>query len=577
MAFLQCTSMRGEVQTIDEGAHLAAGMSYWQTRDFRLNEEHPPLIKLLAGAAALTARPTLPFDNASWKEGNQWAFAQDLLYHSGNNADDLLFRGRVPMVALSLLLGWVIYLWARRFGGDIAGLLALGWYIFDPNFLAHGRYITTDVPVALGFAATLYLLTRYISKATWKYGVAFGAVFALTQATKFSAIILWPIIFFTPLLWMLWSPGTRGQWRLAWQRTYRTLGWAIAGMVVIIPLVYLGQFQKGSQDSWITWAMEERDRVVSSEAMTTQPPAVQRLITLSDPSTSTGKVVRNILLNTPIPAWSYGKGLALVINHDFWGHLSYLNGMYGNKGWVQYFPITFLVKTPFATLIVFALAIVAGLVAARKKLLQLPPAFWVLSGSAILYFAWSLTSHINLGQRHIFPVYPAVFVTIGLFLAAVVQQHRRWLTWLFASITGLYLLTSLLTYPAYTSYFSEVIGGTANGPRYLVDSNIDWGQDVKRLQTYMEEKQIPFVCMSYFGQANLVYYGLDFRYLPTKADRHDPAAVNCAVAISVTSLLAQDGDYWWLRQYEPDARIGGSLYVYDFRNGRSPQLAANPL
>ncbi len=569
--------MRGEVQTIDEGAHLAAGMSYWRTRDFRLNEEHPPLIKLLAGAAALTANPTINFHNESWQNGNQWAFAQDVLYRSGNNADDLLFRGRLPMVAISLLLGWVLYLWGRRLGGDFAGIFALGWYIFDPNFLAHGRYITTDVPITLGFAATLYLLTRYIAKPTWKYGVAFGAVFALTQVTKFSAIILWPVILLTPFVWVLWSSPRWSQWRLAWQRAYHTFAWAVAGMIVIVPLVYLGQVQKGSNDSWVRWAMEERDRVVHSGELTSQPPAVQRLVSLSDPSTTTGKFVRRVVLDTHIPAWSYGKGLALVINHDFWGHLSYLNGMYGNKGWVQYFPVTFLLKTPFATLIVLTLAAVAAVVAARKKRFSIPKSMWVLLGSAALYFLWSLTSHINLGQRHIFPIYPAVFVTIGVFLAMVVQQHRKLLTLTLAALAGIYIFISMITYPTYTAYFSEVIGGTQNGPRYLVDSNIDWGQDIKRLQTYMQEHDIPYVCMSYFGQANLVYYALDFRYLPTATDPHDPTAVNCVVAISVTSLLSQDGAYWWLRQYEPDARIGGSIYVYDFRNGRSPLLAANPL
>ena len=96
---------------------------------------------------------------------------------------------------------------------------------------------------------------------------------------------------------------------------------------------------------------------------------------------------------------------------------------------------------------------------------------------------------------------------------------------------------------------------------------------MKRLKSFLVAENIPYVCMSYFGQANLTTYGIDYRYLQTQDDPHAPADVNCVVAISVTSLLSQDGAYWWLRAYEPDARIGGTIYLYDFRNGRTPQKA----
>jgi hypothetical protein len=251
---------------------------------------------------------------------------------------------------------------------------------------------------------------------------------------------------------------------------------------------------------------------------------------------------------------------------------------YTNYGWWWYFPLAFAVKTPFATIILLLAAILGAIQAWTKaKYRNRNSGLWVLGVTGVLYMLWSMTSHINLGLRHIFPVYPAVFVALGCFLAAVMTQNKKNLKIIAICFMVLYATTSLLTYPYYTSYFSEAIGGTVNGPRYLVDSNIDWGQDVKTLKTLMQKNNIPYVCLSYFGQANLEYYGIDFRYLPTKIDPHDPSDVNCVVAISVTSLLSEDGAYWWLRKYQPDVRLGGSIYVYDLRDGRSPVITKSPL
>jgi hypothetical protein len=571
MAVFQITSIRGEVQTIDEGAHLTAGVSYILKGDFRLNEEHPPLFKLLAGIAVLTTRPHINFDDPAWQQGNQWGFAQNFLYHSGNNADKILFAARLPMILLGLALGFVLYLWGRRLGGDLAGLFTLGWYVFDPNFLAHSRYVTNDVPVTLGYALTLYLLVRWLDTPNWKRGAWFGVIFGLTQVTKFSALFLWPLIILLVLIYVF---SKHTPWL---RRTLQTLGWAIAGSIVVIFLAYFGQFKSAQSDPWVQASLAERSKVVTTNSIGQQPVAVQRLIKLSEPNTVSGKII-NKLLNIPIPAWSYGKGVALLLNHDYWGHKSYLMNHYSNFGWWWYFPLAFAVKTPFATLILLLAAILGALQAwTTASYRNRNPGLWILGISAFLYMLWSLTSHINLGLRHIFPVYPAVFVTIGCFIAAIFTQQKKLLKLIALCLVVLYTMTSVLAYPFYTSYFSEIVGGTVNGPRYLVDSNIDWGQDVKTLKTFMQKHDIPYVCLSYFGQANLEYYGIDFRYLPTKDDPHEPTQVNCVVAISVTSLLSEDGIYWWLRKYQPDTELGGTIYVYDFRDGRSPQLAKNPI
>ena len=563
--------MRQEVQTIDEGVHLAAGVTYWQKHDFRLNEEHPPLIKLLAALPVVLSRPHVNYDSPSWRSGDQWAFAREFLYQSGNNPDTLLLLGRLPMVVVSLCLGFVLYLWGRKLAGDWAGLLTLGWYAFDPNFLAHGHYITTDVGVTLGYALTLYVLVRLLERWTWKRALVFALVFGLAQMTKFSATFLLPLSAVIAAAWAGWYTDHR-RLRSACVRGLQVTGLALAGVFVVGFATYLGQVKAGRDDLWVQSLLRERTAVLAEGRLAQEPKIVQRFIAWSDPTASFHPLY-TLATSVELPMWSYVKGFTLVANHDYWGHLAYLNGQYSNFGWWWYFPFALLVKTPFATLLALLLASVALTRAVQKFQLRLHPGFLVIGAASLLYLLWSLTSNINLGVRHVFPVYLAVFTTIGVFGAQVIARGKRQLRWLLGGIGILYFLTSILAYPTYTAYFSEIVGGTANGPKYLVDSNIDWGQAVKRLKSFLVAENIPYVCMSYFGQANLTTYGIDYRYLQTQDDPHAPADVNCVVAISVTSILSHDGAYWWLRAYEPDARIGGTIYLYDFRNGRTPQKA----
>lgn len=579
MAVFQIASMVQETQTIDEGVHLSAGVSYLLTGDFRLNEEHPPLIKMLSGVGVLLLQPVMLFGTPAWNEANQWAFAQDFLYHSGNDADRILLFARLPMVLVSLGLGILIYYVARRIAGELAGVIALGWYVFDPNFIAHGRYVTTDVGAALAYLAVMVALLRLLEHWTRGRLVAFGVVFALAQMTKYSMVFLWIVIVALPVIWYLVYYHERGTFKHIMSRLSTILLSAIIVTSIVTFIFYWGQVGYGRDDLRVQKLFVERDQLIQSGTLDEQLSILQKVVELSDGTTAGERFYLRVLLDTPIPAWSYFKGLVKVISHNAGGHLSYLVGNYALMGWWWYFPVAFLVKTPLATLIMMFTIVTLYLVRRWREGLGLsnhPGArgwVWMLVTSAVLYFVWSMTSKINLGVRHIFPIYPVLFILIGLVGAKAWAFRHRVGRSLLILVTAAYCMSSVFAFPTYLAYFSEAIGGSSNGPTYLVDSNIDWGQDVKRLKTYMQENNIPFVCMSYFGQANLEYYGIDYRYLPNGNDPHSPADVDCVVAISVTSLLSKDGIYWWLREYEPDARIGGSIYVYDFRGGRTPTPA----
>src|SRR3989338_3654153 len=149
MLILSLASMVQKSVTSDEVAHLPAGYSYLKTNDFRMNPEHPPLVKILSGIFLLPLNLVINVENEAWENSWQWVFGQDFIYKWNTNTDQLLFFGRLPIVLLSLLLGYFVYLFAKKLYGVKAGLFALFLYVFSPNILAHSQLVTTDLGGAL--------------------------------------------------------------------------------------------------------------------------------------------------------------------------------------------------------------------------------------------------------------------------------------------------------------------------------------------------------------------------------------------------------------------------------------------
>ena len=177
--------------TADEPVHLAAGYSYWQMRDFRMNPEHPPLAKLLAALPLLAINPEFDTTHDDWKTALEYQFGFNFLY--GNHADQLLFWSRAAMVLVAALGLIVTFLWARDMFGPPAGLFAASMYAFSPNLLAHGMLVATDVPLAVFWLLTLYLLWKRGDHPSWRIDLAIGLALGATMATKFSGAFL-PII-----------------------------------------------------------------------------------------------------------------------------------------------------------------------------------------------------------------------------------------------------------------------------------------------------------------------------------------------------------------------------------------------
>ena len=219
--------------TSDEAVHLASGYSYWETRDFRMNPEHPPLAKLIAALPLLVIRPQLDTSTDAWKNSQQYEFGFDFLYH--NDADRLLFWSRLPMVGLAVLGAILTFMWSRDLFGPMAAVLAVGLYAFSPNLLAHGMLITTDVSAGVFTLLTLYLFWKQGERPAWWSSLVTGLALGLAMTSKYSGGLLPLLIVGFSCLRVL-GHSERKQAALAEVRTLMIMA---AASFFVIEAVYL--------------------------------------------------------------------------------------------------------------------------------------------------------------------------------------------------------------------------------------------------------------------------------------------------------------------------------------------------
>jgi hypothetical protein len=186
---------------------------------------------------------------------------------------------------------------------------------------------------------------------------------------------------------------------------------------------------------------------------------------------------------------------------------------------------------------------------------RITPSWATVLVPALLYFALSMTSRIDLGIRHLLPFYPFFFIAVAAgFFVLVRAGWPRWAGPVLTVACLLLAAESLSSFPDYLTFFNLVSGGTARGPHYLLDSNIDWGQDLKRLKLYMDAHPARQYCLEYFGNADPAYYGMNIGYVARTNQPKERQDMDCMVAISVTvlsDLYEAPGSFTWLRDRKP--------------------------
>jgi hypothetical protein len=278
------------------------------------------------------------------------------------------------------------------------------------------------------------------------------------------------------------------------------------------------------------------------------------------------------------PGKEYVEGLQWSLGHSERGHDAFLWGQISQKGWWYYHLVALAIKTPIALQIMLLLAVYVSL-SRRMKKTNLYHDFFIVLPPLLLLTAISAGS-VKIGLRHVLPIFPFIFVFTGRLLEP--GPKRPLFPVAALCLTVWYLLSSISIYPHYLAYFNEYVGGPANGYKYLVDSNLDWGQDLKGLKEYMESRNIGKVKLAYFGTADPQYCGISYEPISDQdlMALEEGRFTRGVFAISATFLqglyLPERDRYQWFKNRPPTAQIGYSIFVYevDCRKERMVEGAA---
>jgi hypothetical protein len=538
---LEVRSAMGETQTWDEGIHIVAGYSYLKLGDYSWNVEHPPLVKIVSALPlALMGLAAAP-NEADGKRKDQVRYGTDFLYKNRRDADSILLAARSANILLTLLFTCAVAWWTRRRYGPAAGLAAAALGAFDPNLMAHGRYVTTDFPVTVFFFFACVLWVEYLEKASPRRLLAAAAALGLALITKFSAVLLLPALVI--LYAACWIRRPR---EFPVRRAVIAAATLAATVVLMVMVVY--------------WPETVR-------CWRTNVPQLSTLVVRGNP---TGEILFYLGRKLHLPAHAYLYGLNAVADHNAGGHPSYLLGMRSDTGWWYYFPVVFAVKSTMAALAAALLLLGAGLWQAWRRQ-WVSPMTLGLAVPPVVYFVFSMTSGINIGMRHILPVYPFLYVGVAGWLAT--RANRRPGVYVLAALAALQIGECARITPDYLAFFNELAGGPGRGPEYLVDSNIDWGQDVKKLGLWLDAHAgSRRARVYYFGNAQMRYYKIDEMGYPGPLDQKGWDAIDEYCVANVTPLegvYVPLNDLARLRLRQPVAKIGWSMYVYDLRKPKA--------
>jgi len=555
------SSMAGDSLTMDELAHLPAGYSYLTQKDMRINPEHPPLIKDLSAIPLLFIKNIkFPYEIKAWKENvnGQWDFGNNLLFKNENPADKMIFWGRMPMIFVLLLLGFYIFKWARELFGNKAALFALFLFSFSPTFLAHGRFVTTDVGAAAGFLIASYYFIKCLKNPTNGNIIKAGISLGLAELAKFSLVILIPLLIFLAFVWWIIK-----------SKNFKDFLRVVFGVFIIgyllLGLVYI----------YHVWNYPVEKQVADTKFLL---------------SSFGSKFLANFtvwMAGIPIlRAYAqYLLGLLMVMQRSAGGNTTYFLEQVSGAGWKTYFPIVYSIKEPLSFHILTIIAALYGAWRIRdpfwkntlqrmKKWLQNHFTEFAMLCLIGIYWVSSITSHLNIGVRHLLPTFPFVILLVSDATFSWLKQPFLKLKYVLLGLFMLWQAVSVISvYPYFLAYFNELVGGPDKGYIYVTDSNLDWGQNLKRLKNWVDKNNIDKIYVDYFGGADVKYY-LKEKFEPWWGSRNpNELPRGSYLAVSATFLQGGRGEpvpgfdqptgyYNWLNQYSPVAKIGYSIFVY---------------
>ena len=539
---LAARSLLEENPTVDEVVHLPAGVTYWQKGTFRLYHHNPPLFKLVAALPVVLAGPdTEPlYTMPSWrsKDPSPTTFSQSFARFNVPRYFELFQLARLTMPLFSIIGGLVIFAWSARLYGTWAGLLSLALWVFCPNILAHARLITSDVcSTALGAGAT-YVFWRYLRQPTWRWAGASGLALGLAQLSKFSMLLLYAI---WPFFWLmrlglvgLHSDALGQHSRSTLRSVAQSLAQGFAIVALSILTIDAGYFFEGVGIPLGDFEFGSRalTRPLTSDIVR---PRSKNLLYDAAWQFRINRFRGSWLGRLPSP-WPehYLRGFdeqkietegipqrfAKAVQthkvaeerlHPETGdevkdaYAVYLNGVLRRTGWWDYYLLALLYKVPEGTWILVGLSLVMLVLVRRSRAEWFDEiALWTVP--VVILFSMTFLTDINLGLRYVLAILPYIFISAGKVVPWSMSLRGPWrgaAGSLVAGSLGLTIAASAWIHPHYLAYFNWASGGPDRSPPRLIDSNLDWGQDLVALQKWWR-KTIPDqpIGLAYFGQIN---------------------------------------------------------------------------
>jgi hypothetical protein len=549
MAGLMLGPMWQETATVDETTFMGGGYAYLKTGSAKMAEENPILIQMIIGAPMLAfdvhiseeARAIMEqraFSPVGWPwsgpprrleelfpQGVNWYhfglaeaqhFGRILVYDAKNDAERLLFWSRFTQLVLTLATGALVFFWTRRLTNKAwAGVMATALWVFNPAALAYGHLAITEPGIAFAYPLAVWWFTRTVERPAAANVVVLGTLCAVAMQMKFLALLLAPTL--VALLVIKWSRDR----------------------VIAPPRALLKWVALLAVVAWVTTL------VIHFPHWNPPPPiSTAQADALNVPGWF--RAVRPLL----IPG-EFFKAVTLKLLHSQAGQDAYLMGEWRKMGWWYYYPLAMWFKTPVPLLMLTGVG--AGLLVKRWR--EAPFAAVVPWVAAVLFLLFALPSKINIGVRHMLPVYPllAVGVAVEIFRCGRKVQVAGWAlcAWLFG--------VAVFASPHFIPYTNEFGGGAGNGYKVLIDSNYDWGQDGKRLKKWMEDNRVDHIYLDFFGtQPAIEWHGISNTRVNAETARRIQQGW---LVVSVSNLMRPE--WAWLReQHQPDARIGYTLFAY---------------
>jgi hypothetical protein len=534
--------------TWDEPIHVTSGYVALARHDYRIDPEHPPFLRMWA-ALPLMAIQGIKLDTAvidktpptAWAMEKLFDFSHQFMYVD-NDADRLLYAARFMVVVLGVVLGVLLFCWVNEWLGFEAAVAALAFYTIEPNIAAHSSLVTTDFGVTCFIFGALYFLWRTCRRPSALNIAGLTAFFALAIISKYSALILGPIVV------VLLAFATLRLRTLKLLTALGILALLASTSWIAIWGVYGFRYTPSASGTWL-FHFQDNPMVLQ------RVPALASIVNWIDG----GRLLPNIFTQ----GFLLSQAKAQVRG-------AFLAGSYSTIGWWYYFPVAFLIKTPVALIIL----LFGGMAAYAKRW-----RVWGLEGTVFvvlpiaLYLGSAMTARINIGLRHILPIYPLVLLAAAAAAKELLAAKRHRGRIVLGVLALFWLLEFGRAYPNNLAFFNQLVGGPANGSKYLVDSNLDWGQDLKPLKGWMDRNGVANINLAYFGSADPAYYHINCRYLPGSPFFVADQSIGLPqlpgyVAVSVTVLSGVYFDergrafYKALRDQDPLADIGHSIQVY---------------